>query len=365
MLSTSGGDGQPSGRLNEAEQKRRRQRRRRGALLLYGGVLAVWLALALEGGARLLGYRPYRPQNLKLRVEPGGRLFQSHPVLGYTHLPGAFQVTQMDGYSFRLTHGADTLRITRPPAADTAPRPALWLMGCSFTHGWSLDDSNTYPWRLQSEWPELDIHNFGVNGYGTLHGLLQFREFLKTHPKPVAVVATYAYFHNARNTMARNFRKAVAPYSALGSSPLPWAWLDRAGQLHLDRTPLAYREWPWQRHSALIHLIEQRYNDWEEYRARGRDVSVALLKQFAAECRARDIKFAVAGITRGKDAAQVLAACAAAGIATVDISVNLSEPGARNLPHDDHPSARTQAVYAARLSAFLRAEFFPGPAVQP
>jgi hypothetical protein len=43
----------------------------------------------------------------------------------------------------------------------------------------------------------------------------------------------------------------------------------------------------------------------------------------------------------------------AEGIPAVDIAVNLSEPGSRNLPHDDHPSARSQAAYAATLAAFL------------
>jgi hypothetical protein len=44
----------------------------------------------------------------------------------------------------------------------------------------------------------------------------------------------------------------------------------------------------------------------------------------------------------------------AAGLRVVDIAVPLTEPGNTNAPHDGHPSAKANQVYAKRLVTFLR-----------
>ena len=238
----------------------RRRRLRRMAFAIYCVLLFLFLAIGAELAVRVAGGRPYRLADLPVKVEPGGRFFRRHPRLGYTQIPGEYKITLPDGYAFRVTHGANTLRITHPPLLPTgaAPRPAVWIMGCSFVHGWSLNDEDTLPWQLQQALPEFEISNFGVNGYGNLHGLLQYREFQTTQPKPVCVVATYAYFHDERNTLTRARRKAVAPYNHLGPVALPYARLAADGTLDLRREAVEYREWPLQRHSALVHFLEQK-----------------------------------------------------------------------------------------------------------
>ncbi|MCX8157387.1 MAG: SGNH/GDSL hydrolase family protein [Verrucomicrobiae bacterium] len=332
----------------------RRARRRWLALGMFGP-LALLLALALlEGVARLLGHRPFAPATVNLKVEPGGRLFQAHPKLGYTHVPGQFTVTLADGYTFKMTHDTNTLRLTHSPGQKKPARPGLWVMGCSFVHGWSLNDEETMPWQLQQLLPEYEVFNFGVNGYGTLHAWLQYQEFSTRLPRPRVVVVDYAYFHDERNVLTRARRKAVAPYNRLGPIHQPWARLDRHGCLIVEHTPMDYVPWPGQQTWALVNWLEQGYCALESRWARGQAVSLAVLRQFARQCSEEGVYLVVAGITRGKDTARVLQACAELGIPTVDISVSLSEPGSRNLPHDDHPSARSQAEYARKLADFLR-----------
>jgi hypothetical protein len=93
-------------------------------------------------------------------------------------------VTLPGGYSFTVTHFPSKLRITHPLATytDRRSKPEIWIMGCSFTHGWSLNDQDTYPWLLQARLPQYVVVNYGVEGYGTLHALLQLREALTTQP---------------------------------------------------------------------------------------------------------------------------------------------------------------------------------------
>jgi hypothetical protein len=178
--------------------------------LVFGLVsLALMATLTLAAAellARLTGIHPWAKGDFKIHVTPGGRLFTPHPTRGYAQLPGTFVLTLADGYSFTMTHLSSGLRITHPLATytDTRSKPEIWIMGCSFTHGWSLNDQDTYPWLLQAHLPEYEVVNYGVEGYGTLHALLQLREALTTQPTPRMVVYAYASLHDGRNTFLHN-----------------------------------------------------------------------------------------------------------------------------------------------------------------
>jgi hypothetical protein len=338
-----------------AEPRKPSRRRKLLFLAVYGLFLVLLLAVVGEVAVRLMGFRPFRIQNVDIKVEPGGRFFTPHPRLGYTQLPGAFKVTLGDKYSFNATHGADTLRVTHPIPTDAATgkaKPEIWIHGCSYTHGWSLNDSNTYPWLVQEKMPEYEVRNFGVNGYGTLHSLIQFREELAKGRKPKVVVVAYAWFHDERNTFLRARRKAVAPYNHLGMPGLPFARLGSDGNATYFMTPVEFREWPLMRYSAFVHFVETKYDELEERLAHSRDVTRAILRDFARESKAAGAEFVVAGITRDTD--KVLEACRKEGMRTVDIWTDLTQPGMRNLPYDDHPSARADAIYADKLTAYLR-----------
>ena len=323
------------------------------------GIAAIGLALLVAFGfaelaLRLQGRQPFSAQPADIRVEPGGKLFRPLPDGGFGHFPGEFQVTLPTGYQFRVTHGTNGLRSTHPPRApETKPRPELWIMGCSLTHGWSLNDEDTYPWRVQAALPEFEVVNGGVSGYGTLHQRLLFQELLKQRGKPASVVVAYGRFHDYRNTYVRIWQKGFAPYNRLPNLIYPFARLTDAGELRYDASPAIYSEWPLQRQSALVHWLEQHANVAEERAVNSHAVSRALLKNWAAACLKDGIVFTVAGIS--SDAGPMLEWCRAAGIKTVDISVSLTEPGNTNAPHDGHPSAKANRVYAEKLAGFLKA----------
>lgn len=332
-------------------------RRRRPAFIATAVALALLGALLLgEILARTRGLKPFSAQPVDLRVEPGGKLFRALDEGGFGHFPGEFKVTLPTGYSFRVTHGTNGLRATHPPLAVAAkPRPELWILGCSLTHGWSLNDEDTYPWRVQAALPEFEVVNGGVSGYGTLHQRLLFQELLKQRGKPAVVVVAYGRFHDFRNTYVRIWQKGFAPYNRLPDLVYPFVRQTTAGELSYDVAPATYAEWPLQRHSALVHWMEQQANLAQERRVRSHEVSRALLANWATLCAKEGIPFVVAGIS--SDAAPMLEWCRAVGLRSVDISVPLTEPGNTNAPHDGHPSAKANRVYAEKLVAFLKANF--------
>jgi hypothetical protein len=254
-----------------------------------------------------------------------------------------------------------TLRITHSADGYETPRAKeeIWLFGCSFTHGWSLNDEQTYPWLLQERFPEYEVVNFGVSGYGTIHSLLQFRDALKLkHPK-VAVLA-YAAFHDERNTFLRNRRKAIVPWNQLGPLIHPYARLDGDGKLRYAMPEVAYHEFPLMRYMALAHFIELEYNLYEDRLSQSHLVSEALVEEMGRLAKKHAVEFIVAGIAGSREMHKMLDFAQEHGIPSVDISVNLRIKEHTNAPHDGHPSAIAHKGYADKLEAFLKAEILRG-----
>jgi hypothetical protein len=320
--------------------------------------LAACLVLA-EGAARLAGETPWQPLPLDVRIEPGGSLFETDARLGYRHREGSFRVTQ--GFlRFGLTHGAGGLRATHPVRARDPLRPELWIFGDSITHGWSVGDEETYAWRLQQRFPGVEVVNFGVSGYGTLHGWLQFEDALADGRRPATVVVAYGSFHDDRNTFARERRKILVPWNRLGPLAQPRARLDGDGGLRIEMAEARYAELPLMRRLALAHLVERAWNRLEQRRLRGADVTFAILARFAERARREGIAFVVAGIAHDPDTRAMLERCRAAGWRAEDVSVDLELPGMRNLPWDPHPSAAAHRLYADRLGSYLAREGLSG-----
>jgi hypothetical protein len=328
--------------------------------LIFGVVSVALMAMltlaAAELVARLTGMQPWDKADLQIQVTPGGRLFTPHPTRGYAQLPGAFLVTLADGYSFTLTHLPSGLRITHPLAGynEARSKPEIWIMGCSFTHGWSLNDQETYPWLLQARLPQYEVVNYGVEGYGTLHALLQLREALITQPSPRAVVYAYASLHDERNTFLRHRRKTIAPRNRLGPLIQPYVRLDRHGRLRSAMATVEYTEFPFMRYSAFVHFLEMTYNQWEDSWSHSHQVSQRLLLEMAELANQYHVEFILATIAEDARTGEMLAFAQAQGLMGVDISVSSSRPEYTNQPHDSHPSPLANAHYAERLETFLR-----------
>ena len=303
---------------------------------------------------RVAGYKPLQIENVDVFVEPKGNFFTKDSELGYKHLLGKFKVTLNGNYSFNATHLNNSLRVTHPLNTYNlqSKNPEIWIFGCSFTYGWSLNDRETYAWLLQEKLPQYEIVNFGVNGYGTIHSLIQFKQALKQGSKPKVVVISYAGFHDRRNTFSRARRKQMAAWNKLGVLFQPDARLNKQEGFAYSMVKLEYQELPLMRVSALVNFLEVNYNQFEEEFYRSHEVSKAIIAEFQRLAEANGVKLVVAGINPGS--AKMLAELNRDGIATVDISVDLKIPANNNLPHDLHPSAIANRQYAQKLEGFLQ-----------
>jgi len=267
-------------------------------IMVMWPVLAALFIVTAEITVRARGVRPYMPYDSNIRVEPGGKLTKKHPALGYSHIPGEYTITLRDTLSFKVTHLPNTLRITKPIEAyeTDQKKPAIYVFGCSWTYGWVLNDEETYTWVLQERFPECDVVNFGVIGYGTIHSLVQFREALEKHKPAKVAIAAYGSFHDNRNTFLRNRRKLVATVNKLGPMIQPCGRLGKDGKLHHRLAEVVYREFPFMKHSALIHYLEQRYNQFEDRLYHSHRVSEAIIVEMHHLAQKNGCQFVLAGI---------------------------------------------------------------------
>jgi len=318
--------------------------------------LSVLLSLSLaEVAVRKMGIKPRIPAKEKIQITPGNHLVKIDPLRGYTTIAGQYQATLPDGYTFTMTNIKDGERITHPLGdyENKNQKPEIWIFGCSFTFGWSLNDQETYAWLLQKDFPDYEVVNFGIVGYGTLQSFIDFQEALKTHPKPAVVIYAYASFHDERNTFLLKRRQAVGSANELGAFRQPFARMDKTGSLIYSETDPTYHEFPLVRQSALARLIEDKINDTEDQVVHSRAVTEKLIENFSDIAKKNGIPFVVAGID--SESTETLEFLKHSGIKTVDISVDLTKKENRNWPHDSHPNAAANQEYAEKLKAFLKA----------
>ena len=332
-----------------------RPRRSPGFYLRYALFLIVLVLVTLEVGLRILGRRPWEPTTQSFTVSPGGHMFQADSVLGFVGRPGSYRAQIGEEVKFSFTHGEDGFRVMPEPPTDSL-LPEVWLLGCSFTHGYGVDDTATWAWHLARAFPTYRFRNFGMTAYGTLHSRLVLARALADtarYGRPRLVVLAYGDFHQQRNTADRYWRKALSGRAAADSLDYPYAiWRD-SSQYDIGRTRLAYHPWPGQQYSAFIHWLEDGYNAREEQALHSRALTGTLIREIAGLSRAAGAHFLLSGIWEHPGTTDMLATMARAGIETSDWSLAADDPYVF-LFDDPHPNAEGHAQIATRALPVLR-----------
>ncbi len=340
------------------EPARRLSRRKR--VLFAGGVqlaIAAAFFLVAERVTLRKGYLPWSPPTKGVIITPQ-TLGRADPVLGFRYAPGTYDAVFKGTHRARFTQGADGYRVTGPPAeGEEPPRPEVWVFGCSVTHGWGLNDAETFPWLLQEAFPAFRVRNLGIPGYGTVHSLLQFRELVATQPPPALAILVYADFHDERNAFNRSRRRAMRR-STLPDAFFPYARLRADGTLVFREGQARYRPWPGMQRSAFVHLLENMYTGLADGLRHSHQVSRAVVSALDTDCRRHDVPLLVAGIA---NAQPMLAYCRRQRIRNTNIAVDLTGPPYLNI-YTGHPSPEANRLYADRLLTYLRVADLPSRA---
>ncbi len=328
----------------------------------FVGVLLV-LLLAGEITARCMGFKPWRETIQTIQVRPEGRFFQDDSLLGYRGRPGKFALLLNDSLPFTVTHDAQGWR---QPLADSAAQdslPEIWVFGCSFTHGYGVNDGQDYPAQLQTMLPGYRVRNYGMDGYGTLQNWLLLGNLLAQGRKPHTVVLGYGAFHDQRNTANRYWHKALHGQRIADGLRYPYIRLDKHDALQIHYGPIAYIPLPLQRQLALLSLIEERWNHSEDEGLRSQFVTQTLIKRMVDASHQVGSHFVLAGVYRHPETLAKLHIFELERVHTVDISQDLQDPALRILPGNGHPNAIAHHKMASALFDFLQGTVF-APAAQ-
>jgi lysophospholipase L1-like esterase len=321
---------------------------------MYGITLLLLVVLA-EGIARLAGYHGWTQARVEVEQEGQDRFFIPDTVYGYAVQPGHFQLTEKQQLRFTVTHDAAAHRITAPLSspADSLPRPEIWIFGCSFTHGWGVNDDQTWPWKLQAALPAYRVVNFAVSGYSTLHSRMQLNTALSLTAPPALVVLAYAGFHDQRNTANRFWMKTLSTFDVLGEYGYPYVRRNQR-QLTQRMKPIGYPATPGMHWSALMHLTDDLVNYTEDHFLDSHTVSTQLIQQMADASTRAGAGFVLAGITQDPMTRDMLVRFARQGFRTADIAVDLNDPAFSFLPLDPHPNATAHSSYAEGVAEAIR-----------
>jgi hypothetical protein len=165
----------------------------------------------------LLTYKDPDPGR-KITITPNTQYYTLDEDLGYRAMKGSFEVKIQvkelpEPKIYKLNIDENGHRFTSKNANDHTGQPEIWIHGCSFTWGQGLNDEETYPYIVQSKLKNHKVINFGENGYGNHHALIQIeKELAKATKFPEAIVVSYIDWHSHRNVGESSYISALEDF---------------------------------------------------------------------------------------------------------------------------------------------------------
>jgi hypothetical protein len=277
--------------------------------------------------------------------------------LGWYNRPGAKQSFRLLGEPPHTVTILETgARATSPSRTSTRDiRRDMIFVGCSFTHGWGLNDEETFAWKVQMALPDWNVHNFGVNGYGTCQAYMLLKRLFeqKKWYKPVLIYG-FISDHEDRNVGNVFWHYVLSTLTSTGNVSLPSCMLDNSGSI-LFNPARPYPQFPFRHTLAVIPLFEKLYLKLQSSSLAGRSqrITEQLLVEMEAFTTARSVHFGVLffdGQTRTSHYRQYLESRGSRIIHT-----NLPDQNIRALTFlDGHPNSRMTDLIAQSVVKFIR-----------
>lgn len=316
-------------------------------------LLIVFLQLLLSAA----GEKPYsETQKAQISTDSDKPFFQKDSLLGYKHCTGDFEVHLKEGFTFVANHTNHAFRKTsKLETVDSIQRPEIWLLGCSFTYGWSLHDEETFAWCLQSKLEDFKVINMGVSGYGTIHFYLQLKSALKNKKtKPVIVILNHADFHHERNINTYNYNRSISTWNNFGKIKRPFVETEDYKKLKIDYLENSYTPWAISRKYALAKWTQfrvEQFLDGRKFKT-SKKITAHLLDEIKQLCLENNIQLLITNVGLKKEFIQNYTY--KNNVSFVDVAVDYHEAKYNNLPFDKHPSAAAHQVYCTRIYEYLQ-----------
>lgn len=221
-------------------------------------------------------------------------MHQPDPVLGWKNKPGRylFPAYVLNGPDIKISILPDGTRSAGQEHPDG--RSKLAILGGSTTQGSAISDNQTYPWKLQSQYPSVRVLNYGTAAYGTYQSLLVLERILADPNPPQFVLYGFIGHHEVRNIATFRWMRTLSSHSRRGHVYLPYVHLDSEGHL-IRHSPEKYPEWPLRESVVSVNFFQNLFFRLKT-RTRGsqkRKVTEMLLLEMDNLSRQKDVIFTV------------------------------------------------------------------------
>lgn len=320
-------------------------------ILLFFTSLIIFI-IFIEIGLRVLGFTPYKPLNYSIKINP--KICYSADSLGIKLMPGEFDININNGLKYKATHNKYGNRITSKNEVLNFEKK-IQVYGCSYTYGTGVNDKETYPFLLQKKYPNYQISNLAVPGYGTLQFYLQLKRNIMNNNIPDIVILNCAEFHEERNLLSKSYLYMLYQgYEVFETANMKYKIYPQiidSKNADLDIVYInifdKYKPMPCRKLSSIINLVElQTIKEPKELKS-----SFLLINAISQLCEIHNINLIVTDIANQPE--RISKFCKEKNINFANISPDFSNKVFSNLPYDNHPSKEAHQVYSEKMILYL------------
>lgn len=213
-------------------------------------ILVTFLLLLLSSEAYLTfkGYALPDPNNLEAAH------FDDQEC-GWLPVPGRSYSREDQQAETTVDH--NFCRLSCPPkqaAHLTKQRQEALLLGCSYTFGMGVKDTETFGWILNQRQQRFYFTNGGVIGYSTYQCQKRLEKFFRQGAKPRLVVYAFINDHLMRNVSCRIFGKKAESFDFIET---PYFEVKSSGETVFH--PLRHLAWPGETYLRTVNFANRLY----------------------------------------------------------------------------------------------------------
>ncbi len=280
---------------------------RRALLLTTFGISIVLMVGLGEILLRVAGRLPWKhtPSSEFSQQVNRSTMYEPDSTLAWKNKPGTYTIQDHSSNTqqkIAFTFLPGGRRSTG--AADLPNRRTLTIVGGSFTMGYGISDHETYPWKLQSRFPNIQIVNYGTSAYGTYQSLLTLEKIFSESPPPQIVLYGFIEHHEDRNVGTPAWLKTLARHSGgkydIG---IPYVTINTNGNLTRHSFE-SYPRWPLRESLATVTFAQDLFLKWRNRNRapQKRNVTEKLLVEMNTLCQHNQAKLFVVLLSMGKNA---------------------------------------------------------------
>jgi hypothetical protein len=324
----------------------------------YALVFVVLFFPVLEGIVRITGGKPFENLDYNVRINPEPA-FIANDSLGIELRPGVFEFQLNDSIKFSATHDESGKRAVSLIGQTNIDKPKVALLGCSFTYGYGVYDSESFPFLLQAKNQAIQIQNYAVPGYGTVQSLLQLDHVLAQNPKQV--VLNFSSLHFMRNTLNLFYRQSLklgytrsrkSSTNFMSNSKFPF--VEEGGDAVMyEEWSDVYSNWPGREQFAAINWIQSLWDRVQYDKTENINATFEVINQISEKCQSENVAFIVSCIDSTSATQELKQKCINKQIKWAELNFDFTNEKLTNLPYDTHPNAEGHRILADKISTFI------------